>query len=469
MGKNELLPEIKRIYDHARQELTFLVEQNISPRIEGRCSTLSSHPVATILAHTALGRTSERAHRWIEQHARGLPLTEVHTTFSGSSSLMFACFEILEDVCDFPIRAQVQEKMPSLDEIEKQLDYSCSYDDCYTLPLHLACAALFCTIKGEKMPQILRMLGDLQQEDGSWTDDTTITALSAIALREEGIEPAHNVQEWLKREQLPDGSWAAANGEVWEASYALRTRETALQWRLVETLKECMHPNCWWGFSRFAVPDIDDTAMACYALAPYEPRLASTACKNLGALQHENGGWGAFPQITGVVPRESVVRRARTSDNDVTCHVLEALEQNKMCGPGFEKGISYLLEAQEKDGHWTTTWWNSNIYATVEIALLLGRNGYLDPAFHALEWLENQLEGELNIVECTLLARAFSEYSDFVECRNRALDRFLAQCHSASFGPTFDGVHFVGLIDYGIHRRALIVSAFRSLLKRSWD
>lgn len=469
MGKDRSFSGIGRICEYARQELVCLVEQNISPRIENRHSTLSPHALATVLAHTALGRTSEKASQWIEQHAKGMSITGVPTQFSGSSSLMFACFEILEKVCGVSIPAQLQEKMPSIDEIGKQLDYSCSYDDCYTLPLHLACAALLCTIKGVKMPQILRVLLDLQQEDGSWTDDTTITALAAIALQEEGIEPTYDVEKWLKREQLPDGSWAAANGEVWEASYALRTGETAIVSRLVDTLKDCMHPNCWWGFSRYAVPDVDDTAVACCSLAAYEPRLASTACEKLRAVQHENGGWGAFPQITGVVPQESVVGKARTSDNDVTCHVLEAFELNNMCGSAFKRGISHLLETQEKDGHWSTTWWNSDIYATAEIALLLSRNGYSEPVLHSLEWLEKKLEGMLNIVEHALLIRTFSEFPDFSESQNKAINGFVEQYHSNCFDPTFDGVHFVGLIDYKIYRLSLIASLPHSLLRHGSD
>lgn len=468
MGRNESFPEIRQVYEHAGQELASLVGQNISPGIEHRHSTLSSHVLSTILARTALGRTSEKTHHWIEQHARGMDTMGIQTQISGSSSLMFACFEILEDICGVPLPVQLREKMPSIDEIEKQLDYSCSYDDCYTLPLHLACAALLCTIKGEKMPQIPRIVADLQQEDGSWTDDTTITALAAIALREEGIEPRYDAQEWLKREQLPDGSWAAANGEVWEASYALRTGETSMRLQLLETLKGCLHPNCWWGFSRYAVPDVDDTAVACCALEPFEPHLTSAVCKNLLAVQHENGGWGAFPHITGVVPHESVVGKARTSNNDVTCHVLEAFEVNKVFTSGFKRGISYLLENQEKDGHWSTTWWNSDIYATVEIALLLNRNGYEEPALRSAGWLEKKLEGALNIVECTLLMKAFSEIEDFAECQEKAVHRFLEQYHLNCFDPVFDGVHFVGLIDYRIYRMALIVSSLGSLFRCGW-
>jgi hypothetical protein len=285
--------------------------------------------------------------------------------------------------------------------------------------------------------------------------------LSAIALQKEGIKPKYNVQNWLERERLPDGSWAACNGEVWEASYALRTGEVPNISRLVNVLKASMHPNCWWGFSRYSVPDTDCTSAACYALAPYEPHIASTACENLLSVQHETGGWGTFPQIEGTVPHESVIGKPRTLSNDVTCHVLEVLEQRKKSKSPFKRGISYLLDTQEQDGCWKTTWWRSDIYATTEIALLMYRNGYTEPALHALDWLEKSCEkGNLTIVELALLMKAFSEAPDYSDSLNKIIHQFLERYRSESLVATFDGVHFIGLIDYRVYRLSIIVSSF---------
>lgn len=464
--KNETFTEIKYVYENVRQKLISLIDNRISPNINNRRSTLSSNALATILAHAALKDSSKKTSKWIEMNTQKMNIAGIPTPLSESSPLMLACFTILEKICGVSLPPQLREKIPPVEEIANQLDYPCSYDTSYILPLHLACAALLCTIKGVKIPQILQMVSDLQQPDGSWTDDTIITALSAIALQKEEVESKYDAQKWLKREQLPDGSWAVANGEVWEASYALRTGEVPHTSRLVAVLKEGIHPNFWWGFSRYAVPDTDSEAVACCALASYEPHVTSTVCEKLLDVQHENGGWGAFPQIAGVVPQEFVVGKPRTQSNDVTCHVLEALEQNKKSANPFKKGISYLLETQEQDGHWETMWWNSAIYATTDIALLMHRNGYTDPAFHALNWLEKKLDETLNTVEYALLIKAFSEHLEYSDSLERAVHKILKQYSSKSSIATFDGIYFAGLIDYTIYNFSIIVSSLGTFLRK---
>lgn len=461
--KKDEFTKIKRVFEDSRQKMISLIDDNISSDYSSRRSTLNSNALATVLAHTALNTSSEKTSKWLELNAQGMGIVGFPTPFSESSPLMHACFTIVEKICGFPLPSQFREKLPPVDEIAKQLDYPCSHDASYILSLHLACAALFCTIKGVKMPEILHMISDLQQENGSWTDDTLVTALSALALQEGGVEPRYDVQRWLEREQLPDGSWAVANGEVWETSYALRTGQYPNTAKLTTLLVECMHPNNWWGYSRYAVPDVDDTAVACCALAPYEPHIASKACEKLVDVQHENGAWGAFPQIEGVVPHESVVGKPISLTNDITCHVLEALEQNNKSGlASFKKGISYLLETQEQDGHWETTWWNSNIYATTEIALLMHRNGYANPAFRAMNWLGKRDES-LNSVEYALLIMAFSEFPDYSNNLDWAVHRLSEHYSLEHFTSTFDSVYFCGCIDCKIYNLSLIVSSLHKL------
>lgn len=463
--KKDKFGEIERVFEDSRQKMISLIESSISPDYSRRCSTLHSNALATVLAHAALNTSSEKTRTWLELNARGMDIIGFPTPFSESSPLMHACFTIVEEICGFPLPPQFKKRLPPVDEIAQQLDYPCYLDASYILPLHLACAALFCTIKGEPMPELLHMISDLQQEDGSWTDDVIATALSALALQEEGVEPKYDVQNWLEREQLPDGSWAVANGEVWETSYALRTGQYPDTAALTTLLVKCMHPNNWWGYSRYAVPDVDDMAVACCALAPYEPHITSKACEKLVDVQHESGGWGAFPQIEGVVPRESVVGTPRSLTNDITCHVLEALEQNNKNGlTPFKRGISYLLETQEQDGHWKTTWWNSNIYATTEIALLMHRNGYSDPASHAVNWLEKKRDEPLNTVEYALLIMVFSEFSDYSDSLDWVVHQLLGQYSPDSYTSTFDSVYFCGLIDCKIYNLSMIVSSLHKYL-----
>jgi hypothetical protein len=463
--KRDTFTDIEYIFKDSRQKMISLVDNNISLNESSRCSTLNSNVLTTILAHTALKTTSEKTRKWLMLNAKGEDIIGFPTSFSESSPLMHACFTIVEEICGFQLPPQFKKKLPSIDEIEQQLDYSCSHDASYILSFHLAVASLFCTLKGEKVPEILDLISGLQQEDGSWTDDTLVTALSALALQKGGVEPRYDVQTWLKRQQLPDGSWAVANGEVWEASYALRTGLYPDTAKLKALLTQCIHPNYWWGYSRYAVPDADDTGVACCALAPYEPHLTSKTCEKLCKVQHENGGWGAFPEIQGIVPNESVIGKSKIPCNDITCHVLEAFEQNqKSRSPSFKRGITYLLESQEEDGSWETMWWNSNIYATAEIALLMHRHGYSDPAFCAMDWLEKKKNQSLNLVEYALLIMAFSKFSDFSDNINWVIHYLLKKYSSESFITTFDSVYFCGLINCKVYNLSLVVSSLHTLL-----
>ncbi len=463
MKKNKSFPEIKQIFEDIKQNMIFLAKKCLSPHINSRCSTLSSNVLATVLARAALGMLAEKPNLWEGLNAP-TDSTNTHMLFSDTFPFMCACYAVL-NMYEIFLPSKLQEKIPPVEKIAEQLNYPYSLDSSYTLPLHLACDVLLST-KGVNIPEISQRIYDLQQQDGSWTDDVIITALSALALQKGGINPKYDAQKWLKREQLPDGWWAAANGEVWEASYALRTGEFPTTTRLLAVLNVCMHPNYWWGFSRYAVPDTDDTAAACCALAPYEPEISCRACENLLSVQNEDGGWGAFPQITGVVPHESVIKNTKITSNDVTCHVLEALEQNNKSGlPSFRKGMYYLLEAQEQDGHWKTTWWNSDIYATSEIALLMNRNGCAESAFHGLDWLEKALDNPLNIVEYALLIKTFSQFPVYSDSLNKAIQHFLD--HFSDFSPVFDSVYFAGLIDCTLYRISTMVSSLRTFLKRT--
>lgn len=458
--KKDEFHQLKEIYTTARQDLISSVDRYLNPDYTSRCSSLFPHALATLLADAALGKSSEKTRQWIEMNAKGWNLFGTPLVPREVSPLMCAACVVLETICGFSLPPEFEEKIPPIEDIMKQLAYPYSHDTSYVLPFHRACMALLCTMKGFKVPQLLQTISDHQQPDGSWIDDTTITAMSALALQQGGVEPTYDFKKWLEEQQLPDGSWAAANGEVWEAAYALRTGVVSDTARLVSVLVESMHSNYWWGFSRYSVPDVDDMSAACYALAPYEPRIAAVALTKLGEVQDEDGGWGAFPYVEGVIPHESVVAKARESSSEITCHAVEAFEQNNKKGSAFKRGISYLLETQEQDGHWKSPWWNSDIYATQDSALLLKRNDYEKPVFHALDWLEATLDGQksLNIVEYALLIGAFStEYSDYYDSLNRALDGFLERYKSESLAPTFDIIYFGGLLDLKIYRLSVIL------------
>ena len=459
--KKDILSQMKYVRETAKDNLSSLVDTCINPSITYRRSTLSPHAMATVLAHTASESLSAQTHQWITMNAQGRNIIGIPSYFSKTSPFTLACFAVLETVCGVSLPPLLREKMPSVDSLARLLDFPFSHDTSYTLPYHLACAALISFIRGEE--NHTQEIYDFQQKDGSWTDDTTTTALSALALQKTGIEPRYNVQKWLKREQLPNGAWAAASGEVWEAAAALKTGEVNTS-NLINTLVTCIHPNYWWGFSRYAVPDTDDTAVACCALAPYNPSITDRACQTLLNTQHENGGWGAFPRITGIVPEETVLKRAETTSNDCTCHVLEALERKNRESKAFKKGLLYLLETQDRNGSWKPRWWRSPVYSTADIALLLNRNGYKEPALNAVNWLENTLNNPTSIVECALLMKTFSEFPEYTDTLTKAVTKFLGQSKDV-LTPTYDGAHFVGLIDYAVYRLSIIVSSLGTVLR----
>lgn len=465
MEHDNLRAEVKQILNNMIRDMNVIVHESLSTDMGRRKSTLNPDALATVLAGTALGDLSEKTKSWLDLHVQELNGVSITTPSSEVYPPMLACCIVLEKMCGMTLPLKLREIIYPVERTAKVLKYPLSLDSSYTLPLHLACDVLL-SPEGET-PEILRMLCDLQQKDGSWTDDVIITALSALALQKAKINPKYDVQKWLQREQMPDGSWAVANGEVWEAAAALRTGKVN-ESKLVAVLKVCMHQNHWWGYSRYAVPDTDDTAAACCALAPYEPESTLKSCENLLDTQHENGGWGAFPQIDGVVPFETVTGCARTTNNDITCHVLEALEHNKGETLPFKKGIDYLLGAQRQDGHWKTTWWNSNIFGTTEIALLLDRHGYEGPVLHALHWLDNNLDERLenlNSMECALLVRAFSQVPDYPDSLCKALHLFLDRYSSGPVCPTYDSVYFAGLIDSTLYRLSVIVSSLCAYLR----
>ena len=465
MEHDNLRAEVKKVLTKTMQDIHVVIRESLSADIDRRKSTLNPDALATVLAGTALGGLSEKTKLWLDSHVQ--ELNDVHITTPSSEVYppMLACCVVLEKMCGMTLPPNVQEIIYPAERTAKFLKYPLSLDSSYTLPLHLACDVLL-SPEGET-PEALEMLCDLQQKDGSWTDDVIITALSALALQKANMNPLYDVQKWLQREQLPDGSWPVANGEVWEAAAALRTGKVNVP-TLMAVLKVCMHQNHWWGYSRYAVPDTDDTAAACCALAPYEPESTSKSCENLLKVQHENGGWDAFPQVEGVVPFETVTGCARTTSNDITCHVLEALEyHNKGETLPFKKGIDFLLGAQRQDGHWKTTWWNSNIFGTTEIALLLDRHGYEEPVSRALQWLNNNLDERLehlNSMECALLVKAFSQIPGHPDSLGKALHLFLEK-YPGVVCPTYDSVYFAGLIDSTLYRLSVVVSALYAYLR----
>lgn len=458
---------VRAIYNTIRKDFILSVDEHLSPDRNSRRSSFYPSGLATILARTVLGIPVEEDWSEFEPEGRSIFGTCAPDEVN---PFMNASLAILQEVCSVSLPQNVRNNLPPLKDIIRQLAYPYSRDTSYILPFHLASMALLCMVEGHAVPQLVQMVHDRQQPDGSWLDDTIISATAALALQRGGMAPRYDVRTWLEREKRPDGSWAAVSGEVWEASYALRTGEYPDSDKLVHLLGKCMHVNSWWGFSRYAVPDADDTAVACCALTPYLPDPVSRALINVQRMQNESGGWGAFPPVEGVVPEEKVTGPPRDTFSEITCHVLEALQKNTIFNEAFEKGIAYLLSRQHDDGHWSASWWNSDVYCTAECALLLSRNHHVEAASRALDWLESRLSEPVNLVENAFMIWAFcASPSAYASSLGEAVDRFVEHYRTERSAPTFNFTYFAGLLDPEVYRQSVMLSSLQAFLKaREW-
>jgi squalene-hopene/tetraprenyl-beta-curcumene cyclase len=138
-----------------------------------------------------------------------------------------------------------------------------------------------------------------------------------------------------------------------------------------------------WAFeyANINYPDVDDTAAALIALAPFakEPKWQqkgiaeqiTLAVDWLIGMQCEGGGWGAFDKdnnqkILTKIPFCDFGEALDPPSVDVTAHVVEAfaglgLGKNH---PAMVRALDYLRREQEADGPWFGRWGVNYIYGT---------------------------------------------------------------------------------------------------------
>ncbi|MDE3168488.1 MAG: squalene--hopene cyclase [Acidobacteriota bacterium] len=137
-------------------------------------------------------------------------------------------------------------------------------------------------------------------------------------------------------------------------------------------------PSGWaFEFANEFYPDIDDTAMVLLALmhARGSNAAAQAACERravnwLLAMQSSDGGWAAFD----VDNNWAVLNRVPFADHnamldptcpDITGRVVECLSRRGLAGhEAVQRGVEYLLGAQERDGSWYGRWGVNYIYGT---------------------------------------------------------------------------------------------------------
>ena len=128
-------------------------------------------------------------------------------------------------------------------------------------------------------------------------------------------------------------------------------------------------------------PDIDDTAVALIALAPFrnDPKFKAKGIDEaiaravdwLIAMQSRGGGWGAFDKdndkkILTKIPFCDFGEALDPPCVDVTAHVVEAFAKLGISRehPSMVRALAYLKREQEADGPWFGRWGVNYVYGT---------------------------------------------------------------------------------------------------------
>ena len=183
------------------------------------------------------------------------------------------------------------------------------------------------------------------------------TAIAAFALADAGqASPAalSRTADWLiSKEIRRKGDWSVKRPNVQPSGWAFE-------------------------FNNEFYPDVDDTAMVLLALEKISGSddAKQRACMEravdwLLSMQGKDGGWAAFDvdnnwSLLSYVPFADHNAMLDPSCPDITGRVLEALAR---CGlsqnhPAIQRGVQYLLKAQEADGSWYGRWGVNYLYGT---------------------------------------------------------------------------------------------------------
>jgi squalene-hopene/tetraprenyl-beta-curcumene cyclase len=155
-------------------------------------------------------------------------------------------------------------------------------------------------------------------------------------------------------------------------------------------------------FANDNYPDVDDTAIVVPALRRALPgdETAGLACDRAIAwtlgMQSSDGGWAAFDvdNTSRLCARLSFCDFGAVTDPpsaDVTAHVLEMLAREGMGDTGAaERGLRWLLKAQERDGSWFGRWGSNYVYGTGAAVPALAALGLAshESVRRSIAWLE---------------------------------------------------------------------------------
>jgi squalene-hopene/tetraprenyl-beta-curcumene cyclase len=252
-----------------------------------------------------------------------------------------------------------------------------------------------------------------QDADGGWGGIQPPWVYGLMALHAEGFANDHPVMA-KGLACLNDPGWRidagdatfiqATNSPVWDTilmvmavkdAGALGKTEAeidkAVEWLLARQVRlpgdwsvklPHVKPGGWaFEYANINYPDVDDTATALIALAPYakEPKWQQKGIAEqiqlavdwLIGMQCEGGGWGAFDKdnnkkILTKIPFCDFGEALDPPSVDVTAHVVEAFAGLGLGKdhPAIVRALDYLRREQEADGPWFGRWGVNYIYGT---------------------------------------------------------------------------------------------------------
>ncbi len=204
------------------------------------------------------------------------------------------------------------------------------------------------------------------------------TVLAMIALADAGVKPDDPVlvraAEWILSEEVTRrGDWSVRRPTLAPGGWAFEFE------------------NDWY-------PDIDDTAEVVLALARTEAALHPAVQRAVAwvlGMQCRDGGWAAFDvDNTRTLCREHPFcdfgELIDPPSADVTAHVVEMLATTGRHSEALNRGVAWLLRAQEADGSWFGRWGANHVYGTAAALVALVAAGVEPsepPVARGVAWL----------------------------------------------------------------------------------
>jgi squalene-hopene/tetraprenyl-beta-curcumene cyclase len=293
--------------------------------------------------------------------------------------------------------------------------------------------------RGAAIRHVLEWIIRHQDADGAWGGIQPPWIYSLMALHVEGYALDHPVLA-KGLDALDDPGWRidrgeatwiqATNSPVWDTILTLlaftdadcldeheEAVDKAVQWVLDRQVRV---PGDWsvklphvkpggWAFeyANNYYPDVDDTAVALIALAPFrdQPKWRARGIEEvirlgvdwLIAMQSSGGGWGAFDKdnnkkILTKIPFCDFGEALDPPSVDVTAHVVEAFAKLGISRrhPSMALALAYIRREQEEDGPWFGRWGVNYLYGTgaaLPALAAIGEDMSQDYIGRACDWL----------------------------------------------------------------------------------